>query len=230
MTGTIVNTLAIIVGATLGLLLRSRLPSRVSKTIVHGVGTVTVVLGIDMGLKSQNILIPLLSLVVGGAIGEAIDIQNWLESISSRVESRFKGEKNQFSQGLITASLVYLVGPMAILGAINDGLSGDYQILLTKSMLDGITSIALGSTLGVGVAFSAIPVLIYQGTLSLAADMARTLFTEPVVLEMTATGGFMVLAIGLNILEVTKIRVGNLLPGIVICILLVQVLMALNLL
>lgn len=222
MTGTIVNTAAIVVGGLLGLLLKARLSERVTTTIIHGVGLVVLVIGIEMGLKSDNIILPLLSVVFGGAMGEAINIERWLERISNWAECRLKAERSQFAKGLVAASLVYLVGPMAIVGAINDGLNGDYRILLTKSMLDGITSVAFASSLGIGVAFSSIPVFLYQGSISLAAGFFGNVFSDPVVREMTATGGLLIVGIGMNIMGLSRIRVGNLLPALVVVVVFVK--------
>lgn len=224
MTGTIVNAAAIILGAALGILLNKRMSSQITQTIIHGVGLVVFLIGLQMGMDSENVIVPLISIVLGGTFGEIVNIERWLERLSQWAERKLKSEGGQFSRGFVAASLVYLVGPMAILGAINDGLTGDYTILLTKAMLDGITSVALGSSLGIGVAFSAFPVLCYQGSLSLAAGLVRTVFSEPVVREMTATGGILIMGIGLNILEVLHIRVGNLLPALVVTIVIMKAL------
>ncbi len=226
MTGTVFNAAAIAVGAAMGLGLRSRLPERVSTTVISGVGMVVLLIGVQMGLESQNIILPLLSVVIGGAIGEFINIEQWLEKFSQWAETKLRAESSQFSKGFVAASLVYLVGPMAIIGAINDGLNGDYRILLTKSMLDGITSIAFASSLGIGVLFSAVPVFLYQGAMTLGAVVVKGLFSDPVVREMTATGGLLIMGIGINILGLARVRVGNLLPGLLIIVALVKILMA----
>lgn len=224
MTGTIINSIAIIVGATLGIFFHKRMPARVNETIIRGVGLVVFLIGLQMGMDSDNIIIPLISVVLGGIIGEVMNIEGWLERLSQWAERKLKSEGSQFSRGLVAASLVFLVGPMAIIGAINDGLTGNSTILLTKSVLDGITSVALSSSLGIGVAFSAIPVLLYQGCIALAAGLIKDLFSDPVVREMTATGGILIMGIGINILDLLHIRVGNLLPALLVSILIVKLL------
>lgn len=206
---------------------------------MHGLGLVTLLLGISMALTTKNVLLVLGSVLVGGLLGEWWAIEAKLEAVGARLERRFGGlrgeemrgsnrSRSTFIQGFVTASLVFCVGPMTILGAIQDGLSGDYQLLAIKSMLDGFASLAFASTLGVGVVFAALTVLVYQGALSLSAGFAHGVLTDPMITEMTATGGVLIMGIGLVLLELKRVRVGNFLPAIVIAPLVVAVLQTLG--
>ncbi len=238
LTGTIINTITVLIGGSLGTLLGHRLPERTRETVMHGLGLVTLVVGITMALKTQNVLLVLGSVLVGGILGEWWAIESKLEGIGKRLEQRFGDttgdavsaaqERSTFIQGFVTASLVFCVGPMTILGAIQDGLTGDYQLLAIKSMLDGFASLAFASTLGVGVVFAALTVLVYQGALSLSAGLAQAILTDPMITEMTATGGVLIMGIALVLLDLKRVRVGNFLPAIVIAPLVVAVLQALG--
>lgn len=214
--GTVINVAAIAVGTLAGLLLRRRLPERISSIAMQGLGLVTALIGIEMMITTGNVLIVLVSMVIGGVIGELLRIEERLESFGARVEARFSREGGTFARAFVTSSLLYCVGPMAIVGALQDGLRGDYSILLTKSGLDGIASIAFASTLGIGVLFSTIPVLVYQGGISVGASMLQPYLSTAIVNEMTATGGLLIVGIALNILKVAKIRVANLVPAILV--------------
>lgn len=239
MTGTIINVTTVLIGGTLGTLLGNRLPERARETVMHGLGLVTLVVGISMALTTQNVLLVLGSVLVGGILGEWWAIEAKLEGIGRRLERRFGGwwsdetggagrPRSTFVQGFVTASLVFCVGPMTILGSIQDGLTGDYQLLAVKSMLDGFASLAFASTLGVGVVFAALTVLVYQGALSLSAGLAHAVLTDPMITEMAATGGVLIMGIGLVLLDLKRVRVGNFLPAIVIAPLVVALLQALG--
>jgi len=214
--GTAANVAAIVLGTLVGLLLRQRLPQRITTISTQGLGLVTALIGAQMMMHTQNVLIVLVSIVAGGVVGELVRIEARLDAFGARIEKRFSRQRGTFAKAFVTSSLLYCVGPIAILGALQDGLRGDYSILLTKSGLDGIASVAFASTLGIGVLFSALPVLMYQGGITVAASLLEPYLTTPIVNEMTATGGLLILGIALNILQVTKIRIGNMLPAILV--------------
>lgn len=214
--GTVVNVAAIAIGTLIGLALKQRLPERITSIVMQGLGLVTALIGVKMIIVTENVLVVLVSIVVGGVFGELLHIEARLDAFGAKVEAKFSREKGTFAKAFVTSSLLYCVGPMAILGALQDGLRGDYSILLTKSGLDGVASVAFASTLGVGVLFSAIPLALYQGGITVGASMLEPFFSSSIVNAMTATGGLLILGIALNILQVTKIRVGNLLPAILI--------------
>lgn len=222
--GTAANVAAIVLGTLFGLLLRQKLPQRITVILTQGLGLVTALIGAKMMLATENILIVLVSVVVGGAVGELIQIEGRLDSFGAGIERRFSRQRGTFAKAFVTSSLLYCVGPIAILGALQDGLRGDYSILLTKSGLDGIASLAFASTLGIGVLFSALPVLAYQGSITIAGSLLEPYLTTPIVNVMTATGGLLILGIALNILRVTKIKVGNLLPAILVAAILAALL------
>lgn len=215
LTGTVINVVAVAVGGGLGLLIGSRLPERSRRTVMDGVGLVTIVLGLEMALKTQNSLVVLLSMLMGALVGEWARIEDRLTGVGNALKARLRGGGGaRFTEGFVAASLLFCVGPMAILGSISDGLRGDYALLAVKSVLDGFSAMAFASTMGVGVLFSTIPVLLYQGGITLLAGTAEAILTEPVIAELTATGGVMVLAIGLRLLNIRDIRVGNFLPAL----------------
>lgn len=216
MLGSIVNFIAVVIGSIIGVLLNKGIKEDYKKTIMDGIGLTIVVIGIMGSIKSQNTILVIISIVLGSIIGEAINIQKKLDNLGDRLESYFgKGDSN-FSKGFVTASLIYCVGAMAIVGSLESGLSGNYSTLFAKSIIDGITSIILASTLGIGVAFSAIPILLYQGSITLLATYLKDLLSEQAITEMTSVGGILIIAIGINLLEIKKIKVGNMLPAIFI--------------
>ena len=214
--GTVINVAAIAIGTLIGLALKQRLPERITSIVMQGLGLVTALIGVKMIIVTENVLVVLVSIVVGGVFGELLHIEARLDAFGEKVEAKFSREKGTFAKAFVTSSLLYCVGPMAILGALQDGLRGDYSILLTKSGLDGVASVAFASTLGAGVLFSAIPLALYQGGITVGASMLEPFLSSSIVNAMTATGGLLILGIALNILQVTKIRVGNLLPAILI--------------
>lgn len=235
MTGTILNVITVIIGGTLGAFLGARLPEKMRGTVMSGLGLMVAVIGMQMALSSRNILIVLGSILVGGIIGEGLRIQDGLDALGRKLEERFArgGEAGKFTRGFVTASLIFCVGPMTILGSIQDGLIGDYNLLAIKSTLDGFAALAFSSTLGIGVAFAALTVFIAQGALSFAAMLLGSALGSvtretPWVIEMTATGGVVILGISLILLDLKPVRVGNLLPAIFIAPLIVVILAALN--
>ncbi|MFZ5649107.1 MAG: DUF554 domain-containing protein [Bacillota bacterium] len=220
MTGTMVNTGAIVAGALIGVILRKGIPDPVKNTVMQGLGLSVLLIGAQMSLKTQNVLLVVISLVVGGVIGETVNIEKRLASLGARLETRMGGKEGRLSRAFVTTSLIYCVGAMAILGSIEDGLTGNPSTLFAKSMLDGISAIIFSSTMGIGVIFSAVPVFLYQGSITLMADSMKSLFTEGLIRELTATGGLLIAGIGINLLEIKEIKVGNLLPSIVVVALL----------
>jgi uncharacterized protein len=218
--GTIVNTVAIVCGALIGSRL-NRISEGIRNTVMQGIGLAVCVLGITMAFKTQNFLILLSSLVIGGVIGELIRVDYWLDQMGLALESRFgAGGKNSIATGFVTATLMYCVGAMAILGSMDSGLRHNHDILYTKSMLDGFSSIIFASTLGIGVLFSAIPVFLYQGVIAVASTFISSFISESllqsIITEVTAAGGILIVGIGLNILDIKRVNVANLLPAIFI--------------
>ena len=223
MTGTILNVVTVLVGGVLGAILGGRLPDNVRETVMNGLGLLVFVIGLQMALTTQNMLIVLASILFGGIIGELVGIQAWLDGIGQKLEERFArgGEAGTFTRGFVTASLVFCVGPLAILGSIQDGLLGDYKLLAIKSALDAFAGLAFASTLGIGVAFAALTVLIYQGGISIAAMLLGSALGSvsretPWVIEMTATGGVLIMGIALLLLDLKRVRIANLLPAVFI--------------
>jgi len=220
-TGTLVNVAAIVGGGLLGLALKKGLSEPVKRTVMQGLGLSVILIGAQMALKTQNVLLVIISLVLGGIIGQLVDIERKLALIGNSLETRLGGGESRLSRAFVTSSLIYCVGAMAIIGPIEDGLTGNHTTLFAKSMLDGISAVIFSSTMGVGVIFSAIPVFLYQGSITLLADTIKVFFTEGVIRELTATGGVLIAGIGINLLEIKEIKVGNLLPSIVVVVLLV---------
>ena len=214
--GTLANVIAIAIGALVGFGLKQRLPERINSIAMQALGLVTALLGLKMMITTQNALIVLVSTIIGGVLGELLRIEQRLDKLGTTVEARFSKERGTFAKAFVTSSLLYCVGPMAILGALQDGLRGNYSVLLTKSVMDGIASVAFASTLGIGVLFSTLPVAAYQGGITIGASLLQPYLTSSMVTEITATGGLLILGIAMNLLQVTKIRVGNLLPAILI--------------
>jgi len=226
--GTLLNILTVLIGGGLGLLFGSRLPERVRETVLSGLGLFTIAIGLQMTFESKNMLIVLGSLLVGGIWGEWWGIDERLRQLGAWLEARFaRGEQGgaKFIKGFVTASLVFCVGPMTILGSIDDGLRGDIQLLAIKSVLDGFASLAFASTLGLGVLFSTLTIAVYQGLVTLLAAQAQAILTDPMIAEMTATGGILIMGIGVgSLLELKPIRVGNFLPALLIAPIIVAVL------
>ncbi|MGL5207098.1 MAG: DUF554 domain-containing protein [Acidaminococcaceae bacterium] len=219
--GTIVNASAILAGAFLGLVLRQGLPEKWQTTIMHAIGLSVAVIGIQMAMKTNNIIIVIISLVAGSIIGEFLDIDKILNRFGSWIGRKLtKGSaKNSaadiIGQGFVATSLIYCVGAMAIVGSIQEGLTGDASTLYAKSILDGITAIIFAANMGIGVALSAISVAIYQGTITLLAGSLETIMSPALLAEITATGGILIIAIGLNMLKLVQIRIANMLPAII---------------
>ncbi len=221
MIGTLINSITVLIGGTLGTLLGHRFPARMQETILAALGLFTVVIAIDSALVTNNVLIVLGSLLVGALIGETLHIERRLEDFGNwlrvkLVRDQDGGDGSRFVEGFVTASLIFCVGPLTIQGAIEDGLTGDYTKLAIKAMMDGFAALAFATTLGPGVIASVIVILIFQGGISLLAGLSSNVFTEPMITELTATGGVVLLAVGLRLLDLKQIRAANLLPAIFI--------------
>lgn len=218
MLGTLVNALAIIAGSIIGLLFSKGIPEHYKVTIQNGVGLSVVLIGIKGALIADNLLVVIISIVIGAICGELARIEHRLQQLGDLLEKRVtrpadRGEST-FAKGFVTASLVFCVGSMAIVGSLESGLTGNHQTLFAKSVLDGVTSIIFASTMGLGVIFSAVAVFLYQGAITLTAVFMKGFLVPTTIQEMTSTGGLLIVAIGLNMLGITRIRVGNLLPAI----------------
>jgi uncharacterized membrane protein YqgA involved in biofilm formation len=221
MIGTVVNTILVIVGSLTGLILHKGIPDNIKNIIMVGLGLFSCILGGKMGFEMQRPFLVILSLILGGVLGEILHIEDFLESIGERLKHLVKARgQASFAQGFVFASLLFCVGPMTILGSIQAGLQNKPELLLIKSLMDGVSSIILASTMGFGVIFSALTVLVIQGGLTLLAQQFSFL-TDPVYLnDFTSVGGVMIFAIGLRLLDVKRIKVSNFLPALVIVLLL----------
>ncbi len=242
MTGTIINIVTIIIGSTLGMIFGSRFPNRIRATVIAGLGLFTAAIGMQMFLKTDNAIIVLGSVLLGGILGEWWRIEEKLNALGGYFEHQFSkraanhkestrednNQRDRFMRGFLTASLLFCVGPMTILGSIQDGLTGDYRLLATKAVLDGFASLAFASSLGIGVLFSITTVLVVQGGLSLLAAQAAVIITGPMMNEMTATGGLLLIGLAVSsLLEIKTIRVGNFLPALVLAPLIVVIITSL---
>lgn len=238
MTGTFINVATVLAGTTIGTLLGSRLPERVRDTVIHALGLVTLLVGVSQGLSAFEpplsdltrgaVLIVLGSILIGGILGELIGIERGLDAIGERLKRRFGRGQARFTEGFVVASLVFCVGPLTILGSIQDGLTDDFELLAVKSLLDGFAALAFASVLGWGVGFSALTVLIYQGVLTLSASAAAGAFSDSMIAAMSAVGGILILGIALRLLDLRLVRVGNLLPALVLAPIAVAVIEALR--
>lgn len=214
MKGTLVNVAAVLAGGGLGLLVGSRLPERLRAIITDGLGLATILIGVRLALKADSMLIVIGSLVIGGLLGEWWNLEKRLEDMGEWLKARTGSTEGRFVAGFVTASLVYCVGPMTIVGSIQEGINGNAEVLYAKSMLDGAASVAFASSLGVGVLFSALTVLVLQGGLTLLGSRLTFLLDERILNEVTGTGGALILGIGLLLLEVRRLRVANFLPAL----------------
>lgn len=216
--GTIINTATVVIGGGCGVLFGKKIPGRLKTIVVQAIGLVTLGLGLSDVLKTHNMVIPLVSLVAGGALGELMRLEDHLERLGAYLQRRFASSSDEasFVTGFVTASLLFCVGPLTILGALQDASGETPQLYIIKSTLDGFMSMILTAAHGIGAAFSAFSVLVVQGTLTLGGTSIDSLLTERMQIEMFATGGFAVLAIGLNLLNITKIRLGSLIPSLLV--------------
>lgn len=220
MIGTIINVILVVVGGIVGLLFGGKLPQRVREAVLSILGLFTMGLGLQMFLETNNVLIVLAALLAGTLLGEWWEIESWLERFGETLKARFskvsgRQDLSRFVEGFLTASILFCVGPMAILGSIQDGLTGDFSLLATKAVMDGFAALAFASTMGVGVIFSSIAVFLFQGGISLLAVQVQNVITAAMIAEMSAAGGVILTGIALsNILNIRKIRTGNALPAL----------------
>ena len=223
MPGVLTNVAAILVGGGVGLLLGQKVNVRFQKTMTQGLALCILLIGLSGALDGTDTIGEIVCMVLGAIIGEALDIERRLDGLGEWVQRRMKGHGSNVSQGFVTASLLFCVGAMAVVGSLDAGLSGKYDTLFAKSILDGVSALLFATTLGVGVLFSAAPILIYQGAIALLAGLMQPLLSDAVVALMSGTGGLLIAGLGLNMLGIEKIKVGNLLPAIFVPIIYVPV-------
>lgn len=212
--GTLVNALSIVGGGLVGILFHRSIPERLRSILFHGLGLCVMVIGLSMALKVQNLLAMIGSLLLGAVLGEWLDLERILEKLGEKLKKKVASKDSRFTDGFVTASLIFCVGSMAVIGSLDDGIRGDHTVLFTKSLLDGIASIPLAATYGIGVAFSALPILIYQGGITLLASQAQSLISPLMLQQITAVGGVLILGIGINLLGFIRIKVTNMLPAL----------------
>lgn len=221
--GTIINGLLIIIGSVIGLFF-TRIPERYKETVMHGIGLAVILIGLQMAFSTENIVIVLVSLLFGAIIGEFLQIEEGLNRLGHWLGSKFttKNDTTSVSQGFITGTMIFCIGAMAIIGALDSGIRGDHEVLITKGIIDGFTALVLATTLGFGVILSVIPLVLYQGTITLFATQIENWIPETMlngmILEITSVGGLLIVAIGLNLLKIKQIRIGNLMPAIIVVV------------
>jgi uncharacterized protein len=216
--GTLVNAGAVVIGGSIGLFLGSRIPTRYSTTFFQSIGLFTLVLGVSMAIKTNNPLLVVFSLILGGATGTWLNLQERVEKSAVFIQKRFNLKSGSFSEGFMTSFLMFCMGTMTILGAIEEGMGSPPKLLLIKSLMDGFSAIALSASLGIGVIFSAIPLLLYQGGISLIAYTVGESFSQVIVDEISATGGILLIGLGISILGIKKIEVMNLILALLFII------------
>lgn len=221
--GSLVNAAAVVGGGFIGLLLGARLPDRVHAIVFQGLGLCTMVIGMQMAFKTANPLIMIFSILGGAVTGELMRLEDLFVKGGEALKARLKSSNPRFTEGLVNATVLFCIGSMAILGPFDEGLRGDRTIVLTKSILDGFASVALASAMGVGVLFAAVPLLLYQGGLTLFAGTLQPYLGPVVMNELTATGGVLILGIGINLLELKRIPLSNMLPALVYAVVLARI-------
>ncbi|MFD2045640.1 DUF554 domain-containing protein [Ornithinibacillus salinisoli] len=218
--GTLVNGVLIIIGTFLGLFF-TKIPEKYKETVMHGIGLAVLLIGLQMAFSTESIIVVLLSLLTGAIVGEFLHVEEGLNRLGNWIGSKFTSENKNFSvaEGFVTASLIFVIGAMSVIGALDSGLRGDHEVLITKGVIDGFVALVLTTTLGIGIVFSVIPVVLYQGGIALLATQIEKwipeAFLNGLIVELTAVGGLLIVAIGLNLLKIVQIRVGNLLPSII---------------
>lgn len=218
--GTLVNSFAIIAGSLVGVVFHERIPEKIKRIVFQGLGLSALLIGLQMAFKAGNILVIVFSLLIGAVIGETIDLEKYVEKAGHFFKRKTKSKDERFTEAFVAASMLFCIGAMAILGPINEGLNGDRTILLTKSILDGFAAVAMASTLGMGVAFSSIPILIYQGAIFFFASSLSGVLSPNVINQLTAVGGLLIVGISLDLLEIKRLKVTNMLPALVVVVLL----------
>ena len=218
MKGTLVNTVAVLVGSGLGVLLKTGLAEKYKETVMQTLGLAVGIIGIKMALASETFIMVILSLVIGSIMGEYFTLNKKIDNLGQKLTAKCGEKYGDVGVGFVTASLIYCIGAMAIVGALQDGINGDAGILYAKALLDGISAIVFAATLGIGVSLSAISILVYQGSITLLAGVLQPLLIPAVITEITATGGVLIIAIALSMLNILKIRIANLLPSMLVVI------------
>lgn len=218
MLGTIVNAAAVIIGGSIGMLLKKNMPERITTIYFQAVGLFTLAIGITMVVKMDNILIVVGSLAIGSLLGEWIDLEKGANKMSNYLKKKFSIGNERFSEGLITSFLLFCIGSMTIVGAIDEGVRGSHELLFTKSFMDFFSAMLLASAFGIGVVFSSVPLLIFQGLLTLIAIAASSFFSPAIIQGLTSIGGILLIGLGINILEIKKIRVMNMLPSLLVVV------------
>lgn len=221
--GTFINMAAVLLGGVIGILLHQNLPKSVQLIAFQAIGLCTLFLGVQMSLQVKDPLILIFSVLIGGVVGELLHLDQRIDGLSDRLKQLVRSSDANFTQGMVSAFLIFCIGSMTIVGALNEGISGDRSLLLTKSVLDLFTSIALASTYGVGVIFSIIPMLIFQGGLTVFASQFGDLFGATLLAQLTATGGILILGIGINLLDIKQIKVINMLPALLVAVVLAAI-------
>lgn len=218
MLGTIINSLAIVIGGIIGIFLKGKLNEKISKTIMDGLALCIIYIGISGALKANNTIVIIISIAIGALVGEVLDLDKAINNLGNKLEEKISKNKKEIpiAQGFITTTLLFCIGAMAIIGSLESGLNHNYDTLFAKSILDGISSIIFASSLGVGVILSSISVFMYQGSITLFSSLLSLILTENVIQNITSCGSLLIIALGLNMLNVTKIKVVNLLPSIII--------------
>ncbi len=214
MLGTLVNTAAIIAGSLLGMCIRSGIKLNYRQTVMQAVSIAVIVIGLKGALQTTDLLLVIISLAVGSVVGEMLQIEGRLNALGRAVERRVAAQGEGLAQGFVTCSLMFCTGAMAIVGSLESGLAGNHQTLFAKSILDGMIALLFASTMGIGVLFSAFSVLAYQGLITLGAGVIQPLLSDAVIAQMSAVGGMLIVALGMNMLEIKSIRVGNMLPAV----------------
>jgi len=218
MTGTIINVGTVLLGSAIGLLIHSRLPERYTKVMFQVFGLFTIFLGVKMALETNNIMVMIFSLLIGTLLGEWWNLEKGMNSLANFIKKKARSKNEKFAEGFVTAFLVFCMGSMTILGAIEEGLGEKPNLLITKSLMDGFSSMALASALGIGVMFSVVPLLLYQGGLTIFASYLSGVLSPEVVAEISAVGGILLIGLGFVLLDVKKVRVMNMLPSLIIVV------------
>ena len=219
MIATFVNCGVIIVGCIIGLFIKGGIPERFNKIIMNGLALCAMFIGFSGALEGNNTIITIVSMALGALVGELIDIDKWLNKLGETIQKKLdkgNGKESKIAEGFVNASLLYCVGAMSIVGALQAGLSGNYDTIYAKTVLDGVSSVIFSASMGIGVIFSSVTVLLYQGGITLCASFLSGILSQAVIAEMTAVGSLMIVGLGFNLLEVTDIKIANLLPGILV--------------
>jgi uncharacterized membrane protein YqgA involved in biofilm formation len=212
--GSFFNVACIVLGGVCGLALGGRLPERVRNIVFSGLGLCVLIIGIQMGMQSKNLLVLVFSVLLGSITGELLNLEKKLTQAADKLKNLIRSNNSKFTEGFVSTSVLFCIGSMAILGSFEEGLRGDHTILFTKAILDGFAAMAFAATYGAGVLFSAIPVFVYQGSLTELATYLQPIMTNTMMTELTATGGALIIGIGINLLELRKISLTNMLPAL----------------